>query len=95
MDDYTAACIKHLQERDPRRLEGYLNRWGLTLESLMEQTPPDPGKIKGEEEERGGPFSCPGCQGSEVEYREIQARSADEGATIVYLCKRCGHRWRG
>jgi len=35
---------------------------------------------------------CPKCGVRGVRYSEVQARSADEGSTILYNCT-CGHRW--
>ncbi|KAF7826213.1 DNA-directed RNA polymerase III subunit RPC10-like [Senna tora] len=40
--------------------------------------------------------SCPRCSHDKAAYTEFQTRSADEPATIFYMClnDRCRHRWR-
>jgi len=37
---------------------------------------------------------CPKCQKADVEYYQLQTRSADEPATTFYHCLSCDHRWR-
>lgn len=38
-------------------------------------------------------IKCQKCQKNTVIFREIQSRSADEGASVYYFCKSCLHRW--
>ncbi|OBS25631.1 hypothetical protein FPOA_06165 [Fusarium poae] len=33
------------------------------------------------------------CGAQEVRYIALQLRSADEGTTMFYFCKKCDHRW--
>ena len=37
---------------------------------------------------------CPKCGNNKAYYREEQIRSADEAATIIYTCTKCGEQWR-
>ena len=34
---------------------------------------------------------CPKCKHPELEYYTMQLRSADEGQTVFYECRKCGH----
>jgi DNA-directed RNA polymerase I subunit RPA12 len=36
---------------------------------------------------------CPQCHHPELQFREVQLRSADEGTTVFYTCAECGHRF--
>jgi DNA-directed RNA polymerase I subunit RPA12 len=36
---------------------------------------------------------CPQCHHPELQFREVQLRSADEGTTVFYTCPQCGHRF--
>lgn len=38
--------------------------------------------------------TCEKCGGQEATYFEMQLRSADEGSTVFYTCKSCGHKWK-
>jgi DNA-directed RNA polymerase I subunit RPA12 len=37
--------------------------------------------------------TCPKCQNPEMDYYTLQLRSADEGQTVFYECKKCGHKF--
>lgn len=37
---------------------------------------------------------CPQCGHDEMQYHTLQLRSADEGATVFYTCKKCSYRFR-
>ncbi|TDH72848.1 hypothetical protein CCR75_000576 [Bremia lactucae] len=36
--------------------------------------------------------TCPKCGNREMEFYTLQLRSADEGQTVFYECKKCGHK---
>ncbi|KAI8582392.1 hypothetical protein K450DRAFT_226971 [Umbelopsis ramanniana AG] len=36
---------------------------------------------------------CPNCGNPEMAYHTMQLRSADEGQTVFYNCKKCGHKF--
>jgi DNA-directed RNA polymerase I subunit RPA12 len=36
---------------------------------------------------------CPKCKNPTMEYYTMQLRSADEGQTVFYECKKCGHKF--
>ncbi|KAI8976113.1 transcription factor S-II-domain-containing protein [Pilobolus umbonatus] len=36
---------------------------------------------------------CPSCGHHEMEYHTLQLRSADEGQTVFYNCKKCGYKY--
>ncbi|KUF87565.1 hypothetical protein AM588_10001527 [Phytophthora nicotianae] len=37
--------------------------------------------------------TCPKCGNPEMDYYTLQLRSADEGQTVFYECKKCGHKF--
>ncbi|KAF2207526.1 hypothetical protein CERZMDRAFT_71583 [Cercospora zeae-maydis SCOH1-5] len=37
---------------------------------------------------------CEKCSAPEMYFTELQLRSADEGTTIFYSCRKCGHRYK-
>ncbi|KAM0719861.1 hypothetical protein Q7P37_003996 [Cladosporium fusiforme] len=36
---------------------------------------------------------CPRCHNPQLQFREVQLRSADEGTTIFYTCPKCSHKF--
>ncbi|KAI9498625.1 transcription factor S-II-domain-containing protein [Zychaea mexicana] len=36
---------------------------------------------------------CPSCGNDEMAYHTMQLRSADEGQTVFYSCKKCGYKY--
>ncbi|ORY90437.1 transcription factor S-II-domain-containing protein [Syncephalastrum racemosum] len=36
---------------------------------------------------------CPNCGNPEMAYHTMQLRSADEGQTVFYNCKKCGYKY--
>jgi len=37
---------------------------------------------------------CENCGHNEAYYQELQIRSADEPATLFFMCVKCKHQWR-
>ncbi|KAL0075183.1 hypothetical protein J3Q64DRAFT_1763725 [Phycomyces blakesleeanus] len=37
---------------------------------------------------------CPSCGNDEMAYHTMQLRSADEGQTVFYNCKKCGYKYK-
>ena len=37
--------------------------------------------------------TCPKCGGRGMEFYTLQLRSADEGQTVFYECRRCNHKY--
>ncbi|KAI7864604.1 hypothetical protein BDF14DRAFT_1875892 [Spinellus fusiger] len=37
---------------------------------------------------------CPSCGHDEMAYHTMQLRSADEGQTVFYNCKKCGYKYK-
>mmetsp|Transcript_9612 Transcript_9612/g.28943 ORF Transcript_9612/g.28943 Transcript_9612/m.28943 type:complete len:198 (-) Transcript_9612:175-768(-) len=37
---------------------------------------------------------CEKCNNAETEFKTRQLRSADEGQTVFFFCRKCGHKWR-
>ncbi|KAJ3359827.1 hypothetical protein AMAG_04109 [Allomyces macrogynus ATCC 38327] len=37
---------------------------------------------------------CPKCGNPEMTFHTMQLRSADEGQTVFYSCKKCGHKFK-
>lgn len=55
--------------------------------------------LDAENETEGQPLTvadCPECGHTEAFFKEMQTRSADEPATVFYMCasKTCAHRWK-
>ncbi|KAK7258476.1 hypothetical protein RIF29_24055 [Crotalaria pallida] len=38
--------------------------------------------------------ACPRCGHDKASFQQFQTRSADEPATIFYMCLKCKHSWR-
>lgn len=36
---------------------------------------------------------CPKCDATEMTFHTMQLRSADEGQTVFYSCKKCGYKY--
>ncbi|KAK8052141.1 hypothetical protein PG993_003526 [Apiospora rasikravindrae] len=37
--------------------------------------------------------TCEKCGGNDITFAAVQLRSADEGSTIFYTCKKCGNKY--
>jgi len=48
--------------------------------------------VRGNKLHKSSIYKCR-CGSDAVITREVQIRSADEGTTIVHMCKKCGNRW--
>ncbi|CDH55869.1 dna-directed rna polymerase i subunit a12 [Lichtheimia corymbifera JMRC:FSU:9682] len=47
----------------------------------------------GKKEEATIKEKCPQCGNDEMAYHTMQLRSADEGQTVFYNCKKCGYKY--
>ena len=75
----------------------YADLKSLTTITYSEDTPIPTWLTKDGLEEGSGPAratveeACPKCNHPEMEFYTMQLRSADEGQTVFYECKKCGH----
>jgi len=46
------------------------------------------------QEQYSDAYECPQCGQRNVQYTQLQTRSADEGMTSFMLCMECNHRWK-
>lgn len=51
-------------------------------------------KAKKNEDNYEGAFKCGRCKSKNVDYYQMQTRSADEPMTAYFTCKGCGARWK-
>jgi DNA-directed RNA polymerase subunit M/transcription elongation factor TFIIS len=98
MDDYAKECIKWLIENDRGLLTQYVNAICGPNTSIakmgaddVERMMLDGSKLKVEEKEG---IKCKSCGKNTVTFLEVQSRSADEGASVLYSCTNCLARWK-
>ena len=93
MDDYTRKTVKLLLERD----RAYLSE--LVGQPIHKDTTVDEvceiiaDQNKADTTSHASSIYKCRCGSNLVVVREVQLRSADEGSTIVHICKSCGHKW--
>src|SRR5688572_30108913 len=96
MDEYARECIRWLIENDQGLLANYVNTICGSNDILMDVDNIErmildaTGKIK--KEENG--IKCQSCGKNTVTFIEVQARSADEGASVFYSCSNCSAHWK-
>ncbi len=93
MDEYSRAVIKLLLERDRAYLSELVGAdvpEGTTVDMVCMIITSSTGR----ENRRhvSSIYRCK-CGSNNVVLREVQTRSADEGSTVLHVCKDCGHTW--
>ena len=99
MDEYSKRCIRYLLENDIGLLTKYVNGscnsnvvlTGMNTDDI-ERIILDATLEKDVRIEESA-ITCRKCGKNTVIHREIQSRSADEGASVYYMCRSCYHRW--
>jgi DNA-directed RNA polymerase subunit M/transcription elongation factor TFIIS len=101
MDNYARQCIKWLIENDRGLLAHYVNTICGSNDISVEKMDVDGvervildatfgSKMKREEDG----IKCKSCGKNTVTFFEVQARSADEGASVFYSCTNCLAHWK-
>uniref|UniRef100_A0A1D1YB56 DNA-directed RNA polymerase subunit n=1 Tax=Anthurium amnicola TaxID=1678845 RepID=A0A1D1YB56_9ARAE len=86
--------------RPAREMEGKETRYTITGEDIRRELKIESFMQAGTvhmREELQRPIAnkiCPNCGHNELEYYTKQLRSADEGATTFYECRKCKHGFR-
>lgn len=100
MDEYSKRCIHYLLLADPDRLTKHVNALcgsnGITLKYMnvddVEKMILD-STLDEDVKTEDSAIQCKKCKQRRVVFREVQSRSADEGASVYYFCKACLYRW--
>lgn len=93
MDNYSRKVIELLLMRDRAYLSELLGEdlpANATVDTVC-QMMADKDLAKGKDH-MSSIYVCK-CGSNMVILREVQLRSADEGSTILHICKACGNRW--
>lgn len=93
MDNYSRAVIKLLLKRDKAYLSELLGTEvpaDATVDTVC--TIIDSQSQASDKKHISSIYRCK-CGSKMVVLREIQLRSADEGSTIIHICKECGNKW--
>ncbi|CAA6658650.1 unnamed protein product [Spirodela intermedia] len=87
--------------RPAKEMKGREIRYTITAEDIRRELKIEPfvqvGTVPEQEEELRRPVAnkiCPNCGHNELEYYTKQMRSADEGATTFYECRKCKQGFR-
>lgn len=97
MDDYTLRTVAILLDRYPSYLEQMLSSKGITIDLRRDTAESITARIADrshaeEKRHKSSIYTCR-CGSNSVVTREVQARSADEGSTIVHICEKCGNTY--
>jgi DNA-directed RNA polymerase subunit M/transcription elongation factor TFIIS len=95
MDDYTRKVVEVLLEHDRQYLSELIGARvpeGATVDTVCAMIIADQDQAK-QKEHISSIYRCNRCSSKTVVVRDVQLRSADEGSTAVYLCRKCGHTW--
>jgi DNA-directed RNA polymerase subunit M/transcription elongation factor TFIIS len=100
MDNYARECIKWLIENDRALLAQYVNiickSNNISVANMdvdgVERVILDATTGIEKREENG--IKCKSCGKNTVTFLEVQARSADEGASVFYSCTNCLVHWK-
>ena len=93
MDGYSRAVIKLLLERDRAYLSELVGAdvpESATVDMVCMMITDSKGREK--IGHVSSIYRCK-CGSNNVVLREVQTRSADEGSTVLHVCKNCGHAW--
>lgn len=98
MDDYTLDCIRWLLENNTELLAQYVHKICGANISVVGMDACDVRKIivdatKDNKQDKTG-IKCKKCGENTVTFLEVQARSADEGASVYYSCSSCLSHWK-
>ncbi|XP_078429461.1 TFIIB zinc-binding protein [Wolffia australiana] len=98
--EFAECPLCHLR-RPANEMDGREIRYTISAEDIRRELKIEPfvqiGAVLEKEEELRRPVAnkiCPNCGHNELEYYTKQMRSADEGATTFYECRKCKHGFR-
>lgn len=72
-------------------LDDYKEQPPLVLNTPMK--PPSDEEVFGHKVNTNIGVSCRKCKALDLAYDNQQRASADEGGTVEFICRRCGHRF--
>jgi DNA-directed RNA polymerase subunit M/transcription elongation factor TFIIS len=87
--------VKRLSKADFLLFAGHLSN-GLVVDVALDQPRAAVHEATVKKTSRVGSdaYECPNCGQRNVEYNQLQTRSADEAMTAFCRCIECKHRWK-
>ena len=97
MDKYTKKTVELLMERYPEYLVQMLSSRGITVDLQNDTADSITAMILHQKDAEikhhtSSIYTCR-CGSNSVVTREVQARSSDEGSTIIHICEKCGNTY--
>ena len=87
---YNEICPKLTEERRNQIKENHITKqFGAFGEERIAER-----KAQANANKERGMFQCGKCKKFDIDIRQLQTRSADEGYTVYATCNTCGNRWR-